>query len=145
MINYRCYNIKAEAKFCLAEQGFVRCRRGGHCYFGLKKDGHDPVMLFHIFSFTHLFTILGLILSAYFIIYQSRNSILNVDGRNYAREVIYSLEKEESQCQLEIHSYLTFNCMLYHSVWIMYACHNMLCDCVCEIYECCYCVTILTL
>ena len=69
MINYKCYNIKAEAKVVWLSKDSNEAARGGHCYFGLKKEELDPVMLFYIFSFTHLFTILGLILSASFIIY----------------------------------------------------------------------------
>ena len=61
--------LKPKPSFVWLSKDSNEAARGGHCYFGLKKEELDPVMLFYIFSFTHLFTILGLILSANFITY----------------------------------------------------------------------------
>ena len=46
MINYKCYNIKAEAKFGLAEQGFERSRGAAIVVLVSEEEALDPVCLF---------------------------------------------------------------------------------------------------
>ena len=60
--------LKPKPSFVWLSKDSNEAAAAPYCYFGLKKEELDPVMLFHIFSFKHLFTKLGLILSASFII-----------------------------------------------------------------------------
>ena len=55
MFNYKCYNIKAEAKLCWAGQGFERSRRAPYCCFGLNKEHvSGDIVLYFQFLLTYL-------------------------------------------------------------------------------------------